>query len=107
MDGDNYVRTKDLPIINSASAITDDDRVMFVCRVKKTEDLASYSIRHAAFTKGIMRTFWDDGSVSNRYYGSTDPNSTLGKDGDLYFQYDSNKTIIAMLVKYNGSWQNL
>lgn len=107
MAGENCVRTKDLPVINSGNAINPDDRVMLVYRVKKTEDEASYSIRHEAFTKGLAKTLVDDGSVNNRLYGLADPNPTLGNDGDLYFQYDNNKTVIAMFVKYSGEWQNL
>ena len=106
MANENCVKTKDLPVVSSGNAINPDDRVMLVYRVKKTEDMASYSIRHEAFTKGIAKTLWDDGSVAYRYYGMADPSSALGNDGDMYFKYDANKMILAMFIKYNGTWQN-
>ena len=40
------------------------------------------------------------------YYGTTDPDSELGIDGDIYIKYTSGTpdTIDAMFVKINGEW---
>lgn len=43
----------------------------------------------------------------NTYYGTTDPISTSGNNGDLYFKYDNtNNKIVAIYCKINNIWMD-
>jgi len=45
------------------------------------------------------------GSGSNTYYGTTEPSSTLGENGDTYVLYDDvNEIITAIYIKIEGDW---
>ena len=56
-------------------------------------------------TMYLIKDGGGSGSGSNTYYGTTEPSSTLGENGDTYVLYDDiNKIITAIYIKIEGDW---
>lgn len=98
------IKLEDLPVLTKPVDINPEDRLAI--SHKYNEELRGSTTATAnAFVNGVLFSLAK--TIGNqRYHGTDEPGDLLGSDGDLYFKL-SDKTIIAIYVKYGGDWKKL
>ena len=103
------IKIKDLPVVDATSQVNNSDRLMTIRIDSLNPNIrASTGVSVGAFIDYIIEQAIFIGLASDRILGYTEPNSDIGNDKDLYFQYDTSMGgIIDIFVKYEGVWLSL
>ena len=68
-------------------------KMMTLAEYKAQKEQVATALKTAEKAKGIAEDVNDTlTNAPHIYYGTTEPSSNLGKDGDLYFQYEEENT---------------
>lgn len=105
MEEKQTAKIADLSLLTKSSELNLNDRFPMVYQIPKTEYKAFYGVNVASLYRGIMLAMVEDGTVKSHFWGLTEPASSLGNNGDLYFQYNKElDAIIGFFAKYEGVW---
>lgn len=97
------IKIKDLPYITNVEDLRDDDR--FVATRLINGERETVGIELATLLAVLTNYILNAGETRGVHFGTVEPSSSLGYDGDNYFQLlDNGERVRAMYVKYEGQW---
>lgn len=101
---DDYIRTKDLTVITSASEMNDDKFVASHTTSDGDRETCTFT------TDVVMRklTAWtrEELHLMHAIFGTTIPTEDVGQDGDIYYLLSSTPPTLVLdrYIKYEGNW---